>query len=227
MPSASTDISGSSQTYTLTLTKSGTSWTLTASHSGAAQYGAWGTATGTVTGAGASPSSYSKGYDFRNYNSLTVASGSCNQYGTITATFNGNNSPYIGSGSVSVTESQPTPTYSHTVTYDANGGSNAPASQTKSTTTQNSFQQTLRNDVPTRDHYEFLGWALTSSATTAAYQPGGTYTFNSQNVTLYAVWKGLIYYKVNDTWEPGVLFFKDNGSWSESQVKLKDSGIWK
>lgn len=226
MPTASTDISGSNQSYTLTLTKNGTSWSLTATHNGSTSYGAWGTATGTVTGASASPSSYSKGYDFTQYNSLTVASGSCSQYGTITATFNGNNSPYIGSGSVSVTESQPTPTYSHTLTYNANGGSNAPSPQTKSTTTQGSFSQTLSSTIPTRDRYEFLGWSLSASGS-PDYLPGQTYTFNTQNATLYAIWKGLLLFKDNDEWVAGTLWYKNNGEWAEGQIKKKVSNVWR
>lgn len=187
MPSASTDISGQNQSYTLTLTKSGTSWTLTATHNGSTAYGAWGTATGTISGG--SPSSYSKGYDFRSYNSVTIASGTCNQYGTLTATFNGNNWPYIGSGSVSVSESPPTPTYTHTITYDANGGTGAPSSQSSTTTTQSSFTATLSATTPTRDRYEFLGWSSSATAKTPSYQPSTQYTFTTQNVTLYAVWK--------------------------------------
>ena len=187
MPSASTDISGQNQSYTLTLTKSGTSWTLTATHNGSTSYGAWGTATGTISGG--SPSSYSKGYDFRSYNSVTIASGTCNQYGTLTATFDGNNWPYIGSGSVSVSESPPTPTYTHTITYDANGGTGAPSSQSSTTTTQSSFTATLSGTMPTRDRHEFLGWSTSATAKTPSYQPSTQYTFTTQNVTLYAVWK--------------------------------------
>lgn len=190
MPSNTVDVSGSNQPYSLTLTKNGTSWSLVVTHTnGATAYGAYGTATGTISGASASPSSYSTRYDFRSVNSVTVASGSCSQYGTITATFNGNNSPYIGSGSVSVTESAPTPTYTHTITYDANGGTGAPSSQSSTTTTQSSFTATLSATTPTRDRYEFLGWSTSATAKTPSYQPSTQYTFTTQNVTLYAVWK--------------------------------------
>lgn len=71
-----------------------------------------------------------------------------------------------------------------TVDYDANGGSGAPASQTKT------YGQTLvlAADVPTRTGYTFKGWATTSDASVAQYQPGGNYTAN-QAATLYAVWE--------------------------------------
>ena len=72
---------------------------------------------------------------------------------------------------------------SYTVSYDANGGSGAPSSQTK---TQD-ITLTLSGTKPTRSGYTFLGWATSSSATSASYQPGGSYTANA-SVTLYAVW---------------------------------------
>ena len=72
---------------------------------------------------------------------------------------------------------------SYTVSYDANGGSGAPSSQTK---TQD-ITLTLSGTKPTRSGYTFLGWATSSSATRASYQPGGSYTANA-SVTLYAVW---------------------------------------
>ena len=72
---------------------------------------------------------------------------------------------------------------SYTVSYDANGGSGAPNSQTK---TQD-VTLTLSGTKPTRSGYTFLGWATSSSATSASYQPGGSYTANA-SVTLYAVW---------------------------------------
>ena len=71
----------------------------------------------------------------------------------------------------------------YTVSYDANGGSGAPGSQTK---TQD-ITLTLSGTKPTRSGYTFLGWATSSSATSASYQPGGSYTANA-SVTLYAVW---------------------------------------
>lgn len=72
---------------------------------------------------------------------------------------------------------------SHTVSYNANGGSGAPDAQTKwygSTLTLNSTR-------PTRTGYTFQGWA-TSSGGGVAYQPGQAYG-NDANITLYAVWK--------------------------------------
>lgn len=69
------------------------------------------------------------------------------------------------------------------VSYNANGGSGAPAAQTKTY----GVKLTLSSTVPTRTNYIFQGWA-TSASGAVAYQPGGTYTANAA-VTLYAIWK--------------------------------------
>ncbi|OLA34198.1 MAG: hypothetical protein BHW38_04710 [Firmicutes bacterium CAG:321_26_22] len=71
----------------------------------------------------------------------------------------------------------------YTVRYNANGGKNAPTNQTKT----KDVSLTLNSGVPSKDGYTFKGWATTSSATTATYQPGGSYTTN-KSITLYAVW---------------------------------------
>ena len=74
----------------------------------------------------------------------------------------------------------------YTVTFNANGGSGGPVSQTKTY----GQTMTISSSVPTRANYIFLGWAESSSATTAQYQPGGSYTKNiTTNTVLYAVWK--------------------------------------
>ena len=72
----------------------------------------------------------------------------------------------------------------YTVSYNANGGTGAPGNQTKTYGTA----LTLSSTKPTRANYNFLGWAISASANTAAYAAGGSYTANAA-VTLYAVWE--------------------------------------
>ena len=76
---------------------------------------------------------------------------------------------------------------SYTISYNANGGSGAPSSQTK----YYGKSITLSSTKPTRTGYTFKGWA-TSSSGSVAYDPGDTYTSNSK-VTLYAVWTPVTY----------------------------------
>lgn len=75
------------------------------------------------------------------------------------------------------------PKPSHTVSYNANGGTGAPGRQTKWW----GEVLTLSSTRPTRANHTFLGWA-TSANGAVAYQPGGRYSADN-NVTLYAVWK--------------------------------------
>ena len=77
---------------------------------------------------------------------------------------------------------------SYTVTYNANGGSNAPSSQTKW------YGETLKlsSTKPTRTGHTFKGWGLSSNTSTVAYSAGDSYTANASD-TLYAVWKANTY----------------------------------
>lgn len=69
------------------------------------------------------------------------------------------------------------------MSYNANGGSGAPSSQTKT----EDVTLTISTTKPTRSGYTFLGWSTSSTASSASYQPGGSYSANA-SVTLYAVW---------------------------------------
>ena len=87
------------------------------------------------------------------------------------------------SGSTSMNVSIPA-LASYSVTYDANGGTGAPATQTKW------FNETLTlsSATPTRPLYNFLGWGTSAEDTTVDYAPGASYTANA-SLTLYAIWE--------------------------------------
>lgn len=87
------------------------------------------------------------------------------------------------SGSISVAKKT-----SYTVSYNANGGSGAPSSQTK----WHGTNLTLSTSKPSRTGYSFLGWSTSSTATSATWAAGGSYTANASDV-LYAVWKANTY----------------------------------
>ena len=70
-----------------------------------------------------------------------------------------------------------------TVTYDANGGENAPEPQTKT----ERITLKLSSDVPVREGYTFLGWSTDSLATKATYKPNSPFITDT-NTILYAVW---------------------------------------
>lgn len=72
----------------------------------------------------------------------------------------------------------------YTVSYNANGGTGAPGSQTKTY----GVTLTLSSTKPTRTNYNFKGWGTSASATTVSYAAGASYTSNAA-ITLYAVWE--------------------------------------
>ena len=80
-------------------------------------------------------------------------------------------------------------TYYFKVAYNANGGSGAPSTTNGGTSSSTSKSVTLSSTVPTKSGYTFKGWATSSSATSASYSAGGSYSFSYGTTTLYAVWQ--------------------------------------
>ena len=104
----------------------------------------------------------------------------------------------------------------YTVSYNANGGTGAPSSQTKT----HGVRLQLSSTIPTRTGYTFLGWGVSSSDTTVDYAAGSYYEENAA-IKLYAIWK-INSYKL--TINP------NGGTWedsTESQVFEQDYGTTK
>lgn len=108
---------------------------------------------------------------------------------TITVAFRNYNNDNGKSATKNVSFNVTVPAWtSYTIKYNANGGTGAPGSQTK----WKDQKLTLSSTKPTRTGYTFLGWSTSSTATSATYSAGGSYTNNSA-ATLYAVWKANTY----------------------------------
>lgn len=75
------------------------------------------------------------------------------------------------------------PARTYPVTFNANGGSGAPAAQSK---TYNK-ELTLSSTVPTYSGFAFKGWSGSNGTT---YQPGSKYNTNA-DLTLTAIWQAL------------------------------------
>ena len=72
----------------------------------------------------------------------------------------------------------------YTVSYDANGGRNAPEAQTK-----NSGESILLSKtIPERDGYQFVGWSTDKYDETVRFMPGDRFSYDT-SLKLYAVWK--------------------------------------
>ena len=77
----------------------------------------------------------------------------------------------------------------YTLSYNANGGNGAPAEQkTETVDVGQSATLTISGTKPTKEGYDFKGWATSETATSATYQPGNEITINA-NTILYAVWE--------------------------------------
>lgn len=76
--------------------------------------------------------------------------------------------------------------YTYTLSYNANGGTGAPSSQTASNIQVSpSCTFNISTQVPTRTGYTFSGWSTTSSGSVIS---GNTITITSTSQTLYAIW---------------------------------------
>ena len=73
---------------------------------------------------------------------------------------------------------------SYMLTYDANGGSGAPAAERFVT----GVAQALSSTAPTRSNYTFGGWNTATTGDGTNYASGADYTIGGSAVTLYAKW---------------------------------------
>ncbi|MBR2706251.1 MAG: InlB B-repeat-containing protein [Mogibacterium sp.] len=111
---------------------------------------------------------------------------------------------------------------SYTVSYNANGGSGAPGSQTK----WYGENLTLQTGLPKKEGYTFKGWATSTSKAgqgTVDYSPGATYTSNAA-LALYAVWE-LVYVKPNIS-KLEVVRCKQNGAEDDEGAYARISFDW-
>ena len=124
---------------------------------------------------------------------------------------------------------------SHTVSYDANGGSGSIPSFTKfySATGETAYYETLSDGSGfTKPYHRIVGWNTMSDGSGISYPLSGNYTANgTAAVTLYAQWEKTtptIRAKINDSIVTGQFYIKANNAIhlvSEAYVKV--NGVWK
>ena len=93
------------------------------------------------------------------------------------------------------------------ISYDANGGSGAPSSQTKN---QNETL-TLSYRVPDRTGFRFMGWNTEKDGSGKSYWPRSTFNLNA-DATLYAQWETQTY---------TVTLHANGGAFADSQSETK------
>ena len=124
---------------------------------------------------------YTTTYDSSNYNMAASLYGS-SLGDSVTVTSSKSYYPAVQMGS------ETTYTYQYTIKYNANGGSGAP-SDTTTTGSGTSKSIALSSTTPTWSGHTFKGWSTSSTATSATYSAGSSYSFNYGTTTLYAVWQ--------------------------------------
>ena len=112
------------------------------------------------------------GYTFQNWNTKSDGTGTTYASGA----------SYTANAAATLYAQWKADTY--TITYDANGGVNPPAAQTKTY----GVSLTLTSSKPTREGYTFTGWNTAANGSGTAYASGGTFTTNAAT-TLYAQWE--------------------------------------
>ena len=114
-----------------------------------------------------------------NVSKVEVSGGSLTTAGTT------GSSSYTGKVNVSANTTV-TVTYAkltYSISYNANGGSGAPAAETKTY----GVALTLSSTIPTRTGYTFQNWNTASNGSGTTYKSGASYTAN-EAATLYAQW---------------------------------------
>jgi len=124
---------------------------------------------GTLSSSGVSSSTVSSSSSLR-FSSSSVASSSSL---VSSSSSNPSSSSVVSSSSVTT----------YTITYDANSGTGAPATQTKNY----GVSLTLSSTKPTKTSYTFTIWNTKPDGSGDDYFAGGSYTKNA-DITLYAQW---------------------------------------
>ena len=130
---------------------------------------------------------------FKHGKSVTISAGTA--LSKTGHTFNGWNTNAAGTGTnytvgTAYTPNQNLTLYAkwkantYTINYDANGGTGAPSSQTKTY----GVNLILQEGTPTRTGYLFKYWTTEKNGGGTGYYPKGTYSIDS-GVTLYAQWE--------------------------------------
>lgn len=98
----------------------------------------------------------------------------------------------LSAAAVGVSEETDAATYNYSLSFDANGGTDAPGGLTYGPTSETSHNFTIPNSAPSNGDYEFGGWA-TYRGGPGIYNPGDIIrvTSSEPSVTLYAAWESI------------------------------------
>ena len=111
-------------------------------------------------------------------------------------------------------------TLKYIINYDANGGKGIIAKQT-----ENKKNTKINNNIPEKEGYIFLGWSKSKDDITNLYYNGSDYTFDNNNVTLYAIWgKQLKYIESTGTEYIDTGVYATNNTIVEAKLYTQETG---
>ncbi|MBR2586881.1 InlB B-repeat-containing protein [Candidatus Saccharibacteria bacterium] len=121
------------------------------------------------------------GYNFKGWNTAS----------------NGTGTSYAANGSITVSADTTlyakwARVYNHSISYNANGGANAPGTTSSGATESSSSNLTVSTAAPTRSGYIFRGWNDKADGTGTSYSGGQTIAVSGAK-TLYAKWEAIYY----------------------------------
>lgn len=146
-----------------------------------------GTLTSTASGGTNSTTFECQTYQTVTFKTNTISVTRTKSAQTLSLTCSVYNPNYGETSTAKVTVTIPAKT-SYAVTYNANGGSGAPTSQTK----WHGESLALSSAKPTRTGYTFAGWNTKADGSGTDYASGASYTGNAA-LTLYAKWTVVTY----------------------------------
>ncbi|MCR5663790.1 MAG: InlB B-repeat-containing protein [Oscillospiraceae bacterium] len=131
---------------------------------------------------------------------LTVTASKAGTYNMVIELIDYETKNAVASGVLTIRAVDPSAAARYTISYDANGGTGAPAAQSKIP----DVTLTLSSQRPTRKGCCFLGWSVDKTAAEPEYFAGGEFTGNI-SARLYAVWG-------SDAYVPKGLSTDNNGT---------------
>lgn len=134
-----------------------------------------------------------------------------------------------GGGGTNPTPIQlPTPTpapvaATYTVTFNANDGSENPATVTQTFTENRAESLKSFSEMGfTKSGFYFAGWGTTADATESAYADGAEYTANA-DITFYALWSAMPVYSVNVSSEHGTVILSQATGIEGTEITLSNT----
>ena len=121
------------------------------------------------------------------------------------------------------TNTTPTPAVTYTVTFNANDGSENPATVTQTFTENRAESLKSFSEMGfSKSGFYFAGWGTSADATESTYADKAEYTANG-NITFYALWSAMPVYSVNVSSEHGTVTLSQATGIEGTEITLSNT----